>query len=346
MTSIDRRLGCVRYHNPRENSRELPTRLPRENRRDVLGRRTPSRDAAARARPHDCPQIMPSTAPPRDADRVIVRVSAVDDANGGRGGGVARDAGGNPARTTNPWANEDAVVNVSLETPRREDGLGDAASASASAGGTRRKTSISSSDDPTPEWLKALAREDRPDARFKVPARWVTPFRGSMIWWLAPAFRFVQIVFAALAIAVVASMNSDASVAFPEARPRSRGVPSFATSPARFLGFASDAPARRLSTPLLTPFDSTQTSRRFAWWNDDPKRHYQDFTSLECLVVVCAASLAWGVLFVFVGAFYTLVPIRPRRRGERRSLRTFPGVSLRPPLARFQSPPAMPFNAN
>ena len=29
----------------------------------------------------------------------------------------------------------------------------------------------------------------------------------------------------------------------------------------------------------------------------------------------------------------TLVPIRPRRRGERRSLRTFAGVSLRPPLA-------------
>ena len=33
------------------------------------------------------------------------------------------------------------------------------------------------------------------------------------------------------------------------------------------------------------------------------------------------------------GAFYTLVPIRPRRRGERRSLRTLPGVSLRPHLA-------------
>jgi hypothetical protein len=32
------------------------------------------------------------------------------------------------------------------------------------------------------------------------------------------------------------------------------------------------------------------------------------------------------------GAFYTLVPIRPRRRGERRSLRTFPGASLRPTL--------------
>ena len=30
------------------------------------------------------------------------------------------------------------------------------------------------------------------------------------------------------------------------------------------------------------------------------------------------------------GAFYTLVPIRPRRRGERHSLWTFPGASLRP----------------
>ena len=33
------------------------------------------------------------------------------------------------------------------------------------------------------------------------------------------------------------------------------------------------------------------------------------------------------------GAFYTLVPIRPRSRGGRRSLRTFPGASLRPPHA-------------
>ena len=33
------------------------------------------------------------------------------------------------------------------------------------------------------------------------------------------------------------------------------------------------------------------------------------------------------------GAFYTLVPIRPRWRCERRSLRTLPGASLRPPLA-------------
>jgi hypothetical protein len=34
----------------------------------------------------------------------------------------------------------------------------------------------------------------------------------------------------------------------------------------------------------------------------------------------------------FKGAFYTLVPIRPRSRGERRSLETFAGASLRPSL--------------
>ena len=46
-----------------------------------------------------------------------------------------------------------------------------------------------------------------------------------------------------------------------------------------------------------------------------------------------------------LGAFYTLVPVRPRSRGERRSLRTLPGASLRPPLAfnprlrRLSTPP-------
>ena len=45
------------------------------------------------------------------------------------------------------------------------------------------------------------------------------------------------------------------------------------------------------------------------------------------------------------GAFYlTLVPIRPRSRGERRSLRTF-SRRLSPPTPRFQSPPSTPFNS-
>ena len=54
---------------------------------------------------------------------------------------------------------------------------------------------------------------------------------------------------------------------------------------------------------------------------------------------------------VILGAFYTLVPIRPRSRGERRSLRTFPGASLRPPLAfdhrprRLSTPLLTPMNS-
>jgi hypothetical protein len=42
-----------------------------------------------------------------------------------------------------------------------------------------------------------------------------------------------------------------------------------------------------------------------------------------------------AVLFVLF--LLTLVPIRPRRRGERRSLRTFPGASLRPSLGFINS---------
>ena len=52
------------------------------------------------------------------------------------------------------------------------------------------------------------------------------------------------------------------------------------------------------------------------------------------------------------GAFYTLVPIRPRRRGERRSLRTFAVVSLcpgslafNPRPRRLSTPPLTPFNS-
>ena len=51
------------------------------------------------------------------------------------------------------------------------------------------------------------------------------------------------------------------------------------------------------------------------------------------------------------GASRTLVPIRPRWRGERRSLRTFPGVSLRPALAfnprprRLSTPLLTPLNS-
>eukprot|EP00982_Pelagococcus_subviridis_P007952 30789-Pelagococcus_subviridis.AAC.4 len=50
--------------------------------------------------------------------------------------------------------------------------------------------------------------------------------------------------------------------------------------------------------------------------------------------LVLESSWAFTFALAFSGAFYTLVPIlRPRRRGERRSLRTSPGASFRPPHA-------------
>ena len=42
---------------------------------------------------------------------------------------------------------------------------------------------------------------------------------------------------------------------------------------------------------------------------------------------------AWSCAIGAMCRFYTLVPIRPRSRGERRSLRTLPIFSLRPALA-------------
>ena len=55
-------------------------------------------------------------------------------------------------------------------------------------------------------------------------------------------------------------------------------------------------------------------------------------------LLVAPMVLVGGVLYKIVdkGAFtFTPVPVRPRRRGERRSLRTFPGASLRPPPLGF-----------
>ena len=47
----------------------------------------------------------------------------------------------------------------------------------------------------------------------------------------------------------------------------------------------------------------------------------------------CWPDLLPALCAAVSGAFYTLVPIRPRSRGGRRSLRTFAVLSLRPPLA-------------
>ena len=68
--------------------------------------------------------------------------------------------------------------------------------------------------------------------------------------------------------------------------------------------------------------------------------------------VDAAARKKRGVALGVLGAFYTLVPVRPRWRGERRSLRTFAVVSLRPgshafnPRPRRLSTPTDPFESH
>ena len=84
-------------------------------------------------------------------------------------------------------------------------------------------------------------------------------------------------------------------------------------------------------------------------WCGPPRSHLRPKFEKWCDALCRAVDVS--------GAFYlTLVPIRPRRRGERRSLRTclfFPAVvSLRPPLAfdpdtprRLSTPLLTPFNS-
>ena len=54
---------------------------------------------------------------------------------------------------------------------------------------------------------------------------------------------------------------------------------------------------------------------------------------------VCTGLAYTAIAAMKKGAFYTLVPIRPRRRGERRFLRTFAVVSLRPGSLAFNPRP-------
>ena len=67
--------------------------------------------------------------------------------------------------------------------------------------------------------------------------------------------------------------------------------------------------------------DSKKRGRYYMFYN------YAGLSGGATLVALVAGDAA---LEMESGAFYTLVPMRPRRRGERRSLRTLPGASLRP----------------
>jgi hypothetical protein len=89
---------------------------------------------------------------------------------------------------------------------------------------------------------------------------------------------------------------------------------------------ASDASASTTRTRAQTATDRVELAE--AW------RAIEDATARAPATRAKHASVAtWAAAKMQSGAFYTLVPIRPRRRGERHSLRTFAVVSLRPPLA-------------
>jgi hypothetical protein len=93
----------------------------------------------------------------------------------------------------------------------------------------------------------------------------------------------------------------------------------FAVKPLGFEFVRSLPRLRRATDPIFSPTD----------------RHYADSPDLPWRVQHRHGTASLGTPATRArrrqsGAFYTLVPIRPRWRGERRSLRTFAVVSLRP----------------
>jgi hypothetical protein len=148
-----------------------------------------------------------------------------------------------------------------------------------------------------------------------------------------------------------------------------RRASSFALSLARACDVAAPAPAPAAAPAATTttpPVDASRTSLRRVARHVHREAEYVFVrfsllaTGAFVLIGVCASLALSALLFsmgvkevlyeavgawmqfspVGLGAFYlTLVPIRPRRRGERRSLRTFPGVSLRPGSLAFNTRP-------
>jgi hypothetical protein len=95
-------------------------------------------------------------------------------------------------------------------------------------------------------------------------------------------------------------------------------------------GPGRDAYERRMASLRLT-----HVAIRTAWL---PIEDYPTLLGAADLGV-CLHASSGGVDLPMKGASHTLVPIRPRSRSERRSLRTFAVISLRPPLAAFNPRP-------
>jgi len=95
------------------------------------------------------------------------------------------------------------------------------------------------------------------------------------------------------------------------------------------LGMLDGAQAKALREAGLTAYNhNLDTSPEF-YPKVTSSRNYEDRLNTIAAVRDAGISVCCGGI-LGLGALYTLVPIRPRWRGERRSLRTFAVVSLRP----------------
>ena len=111
--------------------------------------------------------------------------------------------------------------------------------------------------------------------------------------------------------------------------PRERG--RMGTSHAAAAAAAAASPRRR---PL--PWRESQLVpglRDGAWPSTTPGHPERGVGVMATMDVPRGTVLARETAYAALGASRTLVPIRPRPRGERRSLRTLPVASLRPPFA-------------
>ena len=95
------------------------------------------------------------------------------------------------------------------------------------------------------------------------------------------------------------------------------------------LGMLDGAQAKALREAGLTAYNhNLDTSPEF-YPKVTSSRNYEDRLNTIAAVRDAGISVCCGGI-LGLGALYTLVPIRPRWRGERRSLRTFAVISLRP----------------
>ena len=122
--------------------------------------------------------------------------------------------------------------------------------------------------------------------------------------------------------------EDDAEVLKERRSPRERGR----------MGTSHDDAAAAAASPRRRPLPWRESQlvpglRDGAWPSTTPGHPERGVGVMATMDVPRGTVLARETAYAALGASRTLVPIRPRPRGERRSLRTLPVASLRPPFA-------------